>query len=143
MKKIKACSILGIIMTKCIDTRLLPSAEQGRTANSNYAQLQHSLKELSELKQELTTCQQQIEILNKTNSCQRQRLIRFARKLAQAHYLGHYDELTGLPNRRLLLDRFKQAMAQSDRQRKQIALLFIDVDKFKGINDRTWACGRR
>lgn len=123
-------------MTECIDISLLHASEQGRTENPNHKQLQRSIKELTVLKQELASCQQQIEILNKTNSCQRQRLIRFARKLAQAHYLGYYDELTRLPNRRLLLDRLKQAMAQSDRQHKQIALLFIDVDKFKGINDR-------
>ncbi len=82
--------------------------------------------ELTVLKQALAISQQIIEIVRSINRCQKQKLIRFARKLAQAHHLGYYDELTNLPNRRLLLDRLKQAMAQWDWQRKQIALLFID-----------------
>lgn len=57
------------------------------------------------------------------------------KKLTQAHHFGYYDELTRLPNRRLLLNRLQQAITQSDRQHKQIALLFIDLDKFKSIND--------
>jgi len=97
--------------------------------------LQSSLVELAILKQMLVAAQQQIEILNKINICQRRKLVRFAKKLTQAHHFGYYDELTQLPNRRLLLNRLQQAITQSDRQRKQIALLFIDLDKFKNIND--------
>ena len=44
--------------------------------------------------------------------------------------------MINLLNRRLLLNRRKQEMVQSDRQHKQIALLFIDLDKFKGVNDK-------
>jgi diguanylate cyclase (GGDEF)-like protein/PAS domain S-box-containing protein len=49
--------------------------------------------------------------------------------------LAFYDPLTRLPNRRLLLDRLQQAMASSARSEKQGALLFIDLDKFKTLND--------
>jgi len=49
--------------------------------------------------------------------------------------LAFYDPLTELPNRRLLLDRLKQALASSERTEKQVALLFIDLDNFKTIND--------
>ena len=49
--------------------------------------------------------------------------------------LAFYDPLTGLPNRRLLLDRLHQQLAVSARSRLHGALLFIDLDKFKGIND--------
>jgi diguanylate cyclase (GGDEF)-like protein/PAS domain S-box-containing protein len=49
--------------------------------------------------------------------------------------LAFYDALTGLPNRRLLLDRLKQAMATSARSGKAGALLFIDLDHFKTLND--------
>ncbi|MEQ1776997.1 MAG: GGDEF domain-containing protein, partial [Nitrosomonas sp.] len=99
-------------------------------------ELQYALMELTVLKQALANSQQQIEILKTVNRCQKQKLIRFAKKLVQVQHLGYYDELTNLPNRRLLLNRLKQAMAQSDRQHKQIALLFIDLDKFKGVNDK-------
>lgn len=54
---------------------------------------------------------------------------------AQASHRALHDALTGLPNRSLLRDRFEQALALCDRQQKQCALLFIDLDDFKRIND--------
>ena len=50
-------------------------------------------------------------------------------------HLAFYDPLTHLPNRRLLLDRMKQALASSGRTRCGGALLFIDLDNFKTLND--------
>ena len=59
-----------------------------------------------------------------------------ARAMAQemAHLAGH-DFLTGLPNRRLLTERLAWSIAQAQRHRKQVALLFLDLDYFKDIND--------
>lgn len=54
---------------------------------------------------------------------------------AQLENLAHYDSLTGLPNRMLLHDRLEQAIATADRQRQHFALLFIDLDGFKPVND--------
>jgi diguanylate cyclase (GGDEF)-like protein/PAS domain S-box-containing protein len=51
------------------------------------------------------------------------------------HNLAFYDPLTGLPNRRLLLDRLQQAMAAGCRSGQLGALMFIDLDYFKTIND--------
>ena len=60
-----------------------------------------------------------------------------ARKEAEnkIHTLAFFDQLTGLPNRTLLLDRLKQAMTATDRTDKHGALLFIDLDNFKNLND--------
>lgn len=49
--------------------------------------------------------------------------------------LAFYDPLTLLPNRRMLMDRLGQALASSERSRRQGALLFIDLDNFKTLND--------
>ncbi len=49
--------------------------------------------------------------------------------------LAFYDPLTQLPNRRLLMDRLHQALASSDRSQRRGALLFIDLDHFKTLND--------
>lgn len=50
-------------------------------------------------------------------------------------YLAQHDFLTELPNRMLLNDRLKQAMASADRHCKSLAVLFLDVDHFKQVND--------
>src|SRR5690606_19491122 len=53
----------------------------------------------------------------------------------RARHLADHDALTGLPNRRLLEDRLTQALALSYRNRKQTAVMFVDLDRFKTIND--------
>jgi len=53
----------------------------------------------------------------------------------ELHQHAFYDSLTGLANRRLLVERLDQALRQSRTDRKTHALIFVDVDRFKGIND--------
>jgi diguanylate cyclase (GGDEF)-like protein/PAS domain S-box-containing protein len=53
----------------------------------------------------------------------------------QLRYMANYDQLTELPNRSLLLDRVKHALDHANRKESCIALLFIDLDRFKQIND--------
>lgn len=59
------------------------------------------------------------------------------RKVAEtrAQFLAYYDALTGLPNRTLLEDRLGKALAGSRRRKDKVALLFLDLDGFKVIND--------
>ncbi len=59
------------------------------------------------------------------------------RKVAEqrVQYLAYYDDLTGLANRVLLQDRMAKALADSRRQKHKVALLFLDLDRFKDIND--------
>jgi diguanylate cyclase (GGDEF)-like protein len=54
---------------------------------------------------------------------------------SELEFLATHDTLTGLPNRTLLYDRLQQAITQCARARKLAAILFIDLDRFKVIND--------
>ena len=53
----------------------------------------------------------------------------------QVQFLAYYDALTELPNRTLLHDRLSQALASARRRKDKVALLFLDLDRFKDIND--------
>ncbi|AOG21957.1 EAL domain-containing protein [Acidovorax sp. RAC01] len=53
----------------------------------------------------------------------------------EARYLAFYDALTQLPNRRLLVDRLQQVLAGSERTGENTAVLFVDLDNFKTLND--------
>ncbi len=50
-------------------------------------------------------------------------------------HVAHHDGLTGLPNRTLLHDRLQQALTQAQRGRHRVAVMFLDLDRFKNVND--------
>ncbi len=57
------------------------------------------------------------------------------RQEARIEHLAYHDALTGLPNRAMLTDRLAQALAQAQRRQQQVAVLFLDLDRFKLVND--------
>ena len=75
-------------------------------------------KELEESNNQLTQSKKQAEIVAK-----------------RMEYHAHHDDLTGLPNRTLLNDRINTELAHARRQQTMMALLFLDLDRFKVIND--------
>lgn len=116
---------------------------QDDATDPNAQQLQQFRTALARLRQALTVSerrsaevQKTVEALAETNSCLRDRLTEVERKVVMASHLAYHDALTGLPNRRLLLDRLNQAIARPSRHRRRVALVFFDVDGFKAINDR-------
>lgn len=58
------------------------------------------------------------------------------RQESEIHHLAFYDFLTGLPNRRLLVERMSQGISLNDRKRTHSAIMFIDMDRFKELNDK-------
>jgi diguanylate cyclase (GGDEF)-like protein/PAS domain S-box-containing protein len=54
---------------------------------------------------------------------------------ARIFHMAHHDALTGLPNRHLFTDRVDEALKRANRYRQRFALIFVDLDKFKPIND--------
>jgi diguanylate cyclase len=83
-----------------------------------------------------TEVQRKLEALAETNSYLRSKLMELERRVVMANHLAYHDALTGLPNRRLLLDRLTQAIGRPSQHKKRVALVFFDVDGFKAINDR-------
>ena len=61
------------------------------------------------------------------------RLLR--RALARSTHLATHDTLTGLPNRALFRDRLEQSVAWSRREGAALAVLYLDLDRFKEVND--------
>ncbi len=62
-------------------------------------------------------------------------VIRRKRSEERLMYLAHHDVLTGLPNRALFSDRLRQALFEANRQGRLVAVAFLDLDRFKNIND--------
>ncbi len=58
------------------------------------------------------------------------------RRQEELAFMATHDALTGLPNRTLILDRVEQMLVRARRNQTPVAALFIDLDNFKGINDR-------
>lgn len=70
-----------------------------------------------------------------TIKCLKQKVLQLEQKLVRVQRRACHDDLTGLPNRSLLRDRLNQAIHQADRHRKQLGLLFLDLNCFKIVND--------
>ena len=93
------------------------------------SRVQHALGELERVVAERTAELQSANARLETEIEERKHAEQLARHLAS------HDALTGLPNRRLLEDRLTQALAMGQRNRQHSAVMFVDLDRFKNIND--------
>ena len=90
---------------------------------------------LFDIQRRLDDALSQIDALLIEQAVLEQRLAFLAETAAATYRLAYHDELTGLPNRRLLVDRFHRAAAHGARGSYRIAVLLLDLDGFKCIND--------
>ena len=109
-----------------------PARQRGALAFSDAAALCCAL---AASEQKLRAALRLIDDFRRHESLFNQQVALLSEAVAEARQFAYHDELTGLPNRRLLLDRFNQAIARAARQHKLVALLFLDLDGFKTIND--------
>ncbi len=96
-------------------------------------QLQYQTEQLEELNRDLQV--QQMRDLKKINATLEAEIIERRQAEERAHGLATRDALTGLLNRRSLVEHLKEAMVRAKRQKKSLAVLFLDMDHFKTIND--------
>lgn len=116
-----------------------PDGEPERSAE---VRLQETLDELATVQEafavgqeSIARVQRNVEELGHDKARLEDENVQLARWGAEASHQATHDVLTGLPNRALLLDRFHHAIAQTDRKQQQLAMLFIDLDHFKRVND--------
>ena len=79
--------------------------------------------------------EQQAEDLKKKNIALEEEILRRRHAEKELEHLAHRDPLTHLPNRYIFVDRLEVAIAQAERNSKKLAILFVDLDRFKIIND--------
>ena len=111
-------------------------------AGGRISDFRRTAQQFSEMKRtlqvsqrELRAARQDVSRLAAANARLRRELLQCANREASFESLANCDELTKLPNRRVLLDRMGQAIARSARQSRKVALLWLDLDGFKGVND--------
>ncbi|MEN8129007.1 MAG: EAL domain-containing protein [Pseudomonadota bacterium] len=121
------------ILTEAFNEMLVQIQERDHRLKANKAQLEalvlHRTKELCTLNQKLEDHTQQLEALVKERTAELHNLNQ------QLKHQAYHDTLTGLPNRALLNDRLSQAILHAKRRGKKLAVLFLDLDRFKYIND--------
>jgi diguanylate cyclase (GGDEF)-like protein len=119
-----------------------PAAAQYRIVYSAHDLLQRTVAELTAFRRTLGThgmesnvAQRQLALACAAIARANAKVSRLEQEVVELRHCAYHDELTGLPNRSLLLDRLSRAIAQAARQRKQVALLLLDLDGFKTVND--------
>jgi diguanylate cyclase (GGDEF)-like protein len=126
---IRSLSAVDFGAKPCADSRTLATAQNAVLGDEARLAMQRAAETLSAV----------VRTLKREISDRRLLDLRFAAAVEQEEGGRHaslHDSLTGLPNRTLLQDRLQHGLAQAKRSNWTLALMFIDLDDFKAINDR-------
>ena len=118
-------------------TAALGGVRQARTCNAvgqDLADVTSLRLALAATERRFAAALRQLERMRLRDAVYEQQVALLQEAAAKAQRFAYHDELTGLPNRHLLFDRFNLAVALATRHDKHVALLFLDLDRFKEIN---------
>jgi diguanylate cyclase (GGDEF)-like protein len=111
-------------------TRRLAAGElQTRVKRGGMREVDELAQAFNHMAEELATAERAVQ------SYQAQLEQRVAKRTRQLRHLAHHDSLTGLPNRRRLFAYLSATLRRAQRRRQRVAVLFMDLDNFKTIND--------
>lgn len=112
----------------------IPDASNAHDKPEGYVETLIAL--LDEYRRLLKCAQYSNHVLIKRNARLQAELTILAEREAVTQQLAYHDGLTCLPNRRLLLNRFEQAISHSERYQNPLAIILLDLDNFKHVNDK-------
>jgi diguanylate cyclase (GGDEF)-like protein len=129
-------SLLLVISISVPVKRLTAATRRQAAGDRNARAPRGGSAEIDALAGSFNTMAEQIERAEGELRAQQAQLERHvAERTSQLHHLAHHDPLTQLPNRRQLAARLTGALARAASRDERVALLFVDVDNFKSIND--------
>ncbi len=105
-------------------------------------EIQDALAQNKDIEDKVQECAEDLHVVNAALTEEIAERKKLEQQLAEAEaeeeknrYLAYHDVTTGLANRALFNDRMEQALAQAERHNRSLAVMFIDLNKFKSIND--------
>ena len=116
-------------------SRVQPLRVDEAVPEANPADLAELRRTLAATELRFGAALRQIDRMRRLDLLRQQEAALLTAAVAKAQRFAYHDDLTGLPNRQSLMDRFKLAVALAARHEQHVALLFLDLDRFKNVND--------